>query len=134
MPYHTRSHGVDVPAFQRGLGAALSLAGPAGQDVIYLLPTFQNADGDALVALIGEAGVKAFVKRREILISGIRVHMETARTRRAKGPAILFAVNVSPDQLEKAKADPRVVDWVYVMWSDAEWAAYEAANPTSVVI
>jgi len=55
MPFHTRSHGVDVDALQRGILKATALADAAGLDVIYLLPTFANADGDALIALIGKS-------------------------------------------------------------------------------
>lgn len=134
MPYHTRSHGVDVEALRRGISKASALASAANMDVIYLIPTFANADGDALVELIGEKGAKAFKKSREATINGVRFHMETALTKRARGPAVVLAMNVSLAQLEKAKADHRTADWVYVAWSDVELAEYEAASPSSVAI
>jgi len=65
MPFHTRSHGVDVGALQRGIVKATALASAAGLDVIYLLPAFANADGDALVALIGKPAAETFKKNRE---------------------------------------------------------------------
>jgi hypothetical protein len=134
MPYHTRSHGVDVQALQRGIATATALASAANIEVIYLIPTFANADGDALVALIGEKGAKTFTKTREAMINGVRFHMETALTKRAIGRAIVLAMNVSLAQLEKARTDYRTADWVYIVWSDVELAEYEAANPNSIAI
>ena len=72
MPYHTRSHGVDVQALQRGIAKASALASAAGMDVIYLISTLANADGDALVALIGERAAKAFKRSRQTTINGVR--------------------------------------------------------------
>ena len=46
----------------------------------------------------------------------------------------MLAMNVSLTQLEKARADHRTADWVYVAWSDIEWTEYETANPGSVAI
>jgi len=103
-------------------------------DVIYLISTLANADGDALVALIGERAAKAFKRSRQTTINGVRFHMETALMKRTRGPAIVLAMNVSLAQLEKAKADHRTADWVYIAWSDVELAEYEAANPSSVAI
>ena len=134
MPYHTRSHGVDVQALQRWIAKASAMASAANMDVIYLISTFANADGDALVALIGEKGAKAFKKSREATINGVRFHMETALTKRARGPAIMLAMNVSLSHLEKAKADHRTADLVYVAWFDVELTEYEAASPSSVAI
>ena len=134
MPYHTRSHGVDVQALQRGIAKASALASAAGMDVIYLISTLANADGDALVALIGERAAKAFKRSRQTTINGVRFHMETALMKRTRGPAIVLAMNVSLAQLEKAKADHRTADWGYIAWSDVELAEYEAANPSSVAI
>ncbi|MDE1918779.1 MAG: hypothetical protein KGJ57_19800 [Sphingomonadales bacterium] len=134
MPYHTRSQGVDAQALRRGIIKAISLASAAGMDIIFLIPGLANADGDALVELIGEAEAKAFKKNRVTTINGIRFHMETVLSRRAPGPAVVLAMNVSLAQLERAKADPRTSEWVYIAWADVEWAEYEAANPSSVAI
>ena len=134
MPYHTRSHGVDIQALQRGIAKATTLASAANIDVIYLIPTLANADGDALVKLIGEKEVKAFKKSREATINGVRFHMETALTRRARGPAIVLAMSVPLDMLERSKGDHRTADWVYIAWSNLELAEYEAANPISISI
>ncbi len=134
MPYHTRSHGVDVDALRRGIATASALASAANMDVIYLISTFANADGDALVELIGEKEAKAFKRGRQATINGVRFHMETALTKRARGAAVVLAVNVSLAHLEKAKADHRTADWVYVAWSDVELAEYEATNPSSLAI
>lgn len=134
MPFHTRSHGVDVGALQRGIEKATALASAAGLDVIYLLPTFANADGDALVALIGKHAAETFKKNREATINGVRFHMETALKKRVSGPAIVLAMNVSLEQLAKAQTDHRTADLVYITWSDVELEQYEAANPGSLAI
>lgn len=134
MPFHTRSHGVDTDALRRGIVQATALASAAGLDVIYLIPSFANADGDALVELLGKAGAQAFKKNRVATINGVRFHMETARAKRLAGPAVVLAMNVSLAQLEQAKADHRTTELVWVAWSDVEVAEYEAANPGSIEI
>jgi len=60
--------------------------------------------------------------------------METALKKRASGPAIVLAMNVSLKQLTKTQTDHRTADLVYVTWSDVELAQYEAATPGSVAI
>ncbi|WP_215763242.1 hypothetical protein [Acetobacter sp. P1H12_c] len=134
MPFHTKSHGVDVGALKRGIVKATALASAAGLDVIYLLPSFAHADGDALVELIGKSAVETFKKNRETTINGVRFHMETALKKRTSGPAIVLAMNISLEQLTKAQTDHRTADLVYIIWSDVELAQYEAANPSSVAI
>tara|TARA_R110002049_G_scaffold163526_1_gene329496 strand:+ start:253 stop:660 length:408 start_codon:yes stop_codon:yes gene_type:complete len=134
MPYHTRSHGPDLKALQQGLIKAIALAKTANRDIIYLAPAFANVTNSQLVDILGRARTEQFLKKREIMIEGVKFHLETKLKKKAVGPAIVIAVHVSLAQLATMMADHRTEDFVYVLWSDKELAEYEIDNPASVPI
>lgn len=134
MPFHTVSSGVDAKAFGRALVAAANEASAAGIDVIFLLPTLQNVDSDAIVEVLGKSRVAAFKKQREMTVNNVKFHLETSLTKRAAGPAIVLAIYLSLDKLGKAIKDHRTKDWVYLPWSQPELAEYVATYPASVAV
>lgn len=134
MPFHAVSSGVDAKAFTSAIVTAVNEASAAGVDVIFLLPTLQNVDSDAIVEVLGKPRVAAFKKQREMTVNNVKFHLETALSRRAAGPAIVLAIYLSLDKLEKAIKDHRTKDWVYLPWSQPELASYVVAHPASVAI
>lgn len=134
MPFHAVASGVDAQAFTRTLVTAVNEATAAGIDVIFLVPTLNNVDSDAIVEVFGKQRVDAFKKQREMTVNGVKFHLETSLSRRAAGPAIVLAVYLSLDKLAKAIKDHRTKDWVYLPWSQPELSSYVLANPTSVVV
>lgn len=132
MPFHTRSHGPDMPALVRGLAKTVELSKGAGIDAIYLAPALQNVSHSQLAEILGEKAVKAFLKDRVMIIDGVTFHLETKLKKKASGPAIVLAVHLPLDQLANMRSDHRTRDFVYVTWSDVELKQYEAANPQSI--
>ncbi len=134
MPYHTRSHGPDLKALREGIKKAIALSKASNLDIIYLTPAFNNVTNSQLVDILGRSRTEQFVKTREVIIEGVKFHLETKIKKKAVGPAIVLAAHVSLAQLATMMADHRTEDFVYVLWSDKELAEYETDNPDSIPI
>jgi len=134
MPNHANSSGPDIPAFQNSLVKAAAIAKASDMDVIYLCPTLDTLDSHAAITVLGEAQIAEFKKKRVMTINGVNFHLETGKHRRANGPTIVFAVYASTKLLNKAIADHRTTDWVYLPWAPEELSAYLLSHPDSDVI
>lgn len=135
MPFHTVSVGVDDEAYERAFIKAFQLAEAEGVDVIYLVPALANLDADSAVKLLGKARIAAFKKAGRLDVNGVKYILETKmKKRQTLGPAVLLSIHLSSGDMLKAMADHRVRESVYVLWSEAELAAYLAKHPDSVAV
>ena len=132
MPYHTKSSGADVPAFEKAIATAFQLAEQLETELIYRVPTLSNLESDAAVEVLGEELIKVLAKHRTAQIGNITVQVETKRQKRSNAKAVVFALYLSLDDLASVKADHRIQEIVFVPWSDVECDQYEADNPDSI--
>lgn len=135
MPYHTHSMGPDAAAFRTALAQAVALARASGHnDLIFLVHTLGMLQGGVFEEVLGEKFVTAFAKNKVASVQGLRVHLETERSRSAANKAVVFAPFVSSKLLAKTFADYRTHDVVYVPWAESERDDYLKAHPGSIQI
>lgn len=134
MPYHTKSSGVDVPAFSKAIGKAVQLADQLGTELIYRVPTLGNLESDAAVEVLGQSFVDGLKKHRTGKIGDVIVQVETKRQKRSHAKAVVLALYLSLEDLATVQADYRTQEIVFVPWSDNECERYEAANPASITL
>ena len=135
MKYHTNTHGPSKAGFGAGLIAAITAASANGTNqVLLLIHTFKMLDGGVIEEVLGEGTVRNLSKSREMKIDDATVYLETEKTRSTFSRGVIFVPFVSLRLLDKAIADRRATDTVYVPWAEAEWQEYLKQNSESVEI
>ena len=134
MIYHTRSQGVDIEAFKRGLSKAIDLAKSNDVDLIYSVPTLNQIKSDAAIEVLGGPDVQTLFTKRKIELPDLNIHVETKRNKSTISQAVFFALYLSVTDLKNLLTDHRALDVVFVPWSEIECNEFEAEHPNSVPI
>jgi len=135
MKYHTNTHGPNKAAYAAGLVAAVTAASGNGTNQVLLLGhTFKMIEGGVIEDVLGQARVKNLSKSRQMKIDDATVYLETEKTRSAFSRGVIFVPFVSSALLNKAIADHRATDIVYVPWTDEERQQYLERHSDSVEV